>query len=271
MDIDSIPFGVDFQDHFTHALSGTDVLLLIIGGKWLGSSKGKSRRIDDPRDFVRIEVEKAIELNVPILPVLVDSAEMPSPTRLPEALRKISYLNAVDVDSGRDFDHHIERLFRAIDALSPASARPDRKLSAPTAPIVRHRVYYPFVASVALAIVFAAAAVWWFWPRSPTNVLKSTVAPDRADASVACEEEKNLRSLGTQFATYINFTNETSQDVRLYWINHQGGRQLYGNLARRETRSFQTYITHPWLVADLQDKCLGIYMPAASKLDVTIR
>jgi hypothetical protein len=270
MDIDSIPFGVNFQDHFTRALSGTNVLLVIIGARWLGLAKSKERRIDDKKDFVRMEVEKAIELKVPILPVLVEGAEMPPPSRLPASLYELSFLNAAEVDSGRDFDHHIERLFRAIDGFLGAST----KLRSRHNPIGIHQLRWHdlrwMLSALTIVVAGASFAIWWLWP-SPAVPSKSIVTPDGTNTAVSCEEEKNLRSLGTQFATNINFNNASSQAVRLYWINHQGARELYDTLARGETRGFQTYITHPWLAADLQDKCLGIYMPAAVKLEITIR
>jgi hypothetical protein len=272
MDIDSIPFGVNFQDHFTHALSGTHVLLVIIGPRWLGGTPSKKRRIDDIKDFVRIEVEKAIELKVPLLPVLVDGAEMPPSSRLPTNLQELSFLNAAEVDSGRDFDHQVERLFRAIDSILGTSTE-RRSQQDPVITRVHQARWHDFrwmLFAVMILVASVGFAIWWFWPP-PMVPSKSIVTPDSANAAVSCEEERNLRSLGTQFSTYINFTNMSSQAVRLYWINHQGARQLYTTLARSETRSFQTYITHPWIVADLQDRCLGIYMPAPVKLDVTIR
>lgn len=272
MDIDSIPFGVNFQDHFTSALSGTNTLLVIIGPKWLGSTRSRKRRIDDAKDFVRMEVEKAIELRVPILPVLVDSAEMPPPARLPPSLQELSFLNAAEVDSGRDFDHHLDRLFRAIEShLEAPTAPASQKKPIDGAVSQKRRYDFRWVLSALLILVTSAGfGVWWL--RSPLKIAssRSTVAPDNTTAAVACEEEKNLRSLGTQFVTYIYFTNARSEVIRLYWINHQGARQLYATLEHGQTRSFQTYITHPWLVADSQDKCVGIYMPAAVKLDVTI-
>src|SRR5947209_6983867 len=72
MDMDAIPFGVDFRKHLTDAVAGCDVLLAIIGDKWLTVSQNGQRRLDDPRDFVRIEIETALMRGIPVIPVLLD-------------------------------------------------------------------------------------------------------------------------------------------------------------------------------------------------------
>ena len=79
-DIDNIPLGVDFRDHIGNAVGQCDVLLVIIGDQWTGAvdSQGK-RRLDNPSDYVRVEIESALKRNIPVVPVLVENAQMPSP------------------------------------------------------------------------------------------------------------------------------------------------------------------------------------------------
>ena len=102
MDIDSIPFGVDFREHITAAVDQCGILLAVIGRNWAGEA-GTPRRIDDPRDFVRIEIESALERNIPVVPILVDHARMPDEADLPPSLARLAYRNALDLDQGRDF------------------------------------------------------------------------------------------------------------------------------------------------------------------------
>jgi hypothetical protein len=55
-----------------------DALLAVIGKHWVSSADSQDRRrLDDPSDFVRIEIEAALQRNVPVIPVLVDGAAMP--------------------------------------------------------------------------------------------------------------------------------------------------------------------------------------------------
>ena len=117
MDIDSIPFGLDFRKQVQDALMRNDVVLAIIGPKWLGRTRAGSARINETTDPVRIEIEAALARGIPVVPVLVGRANMPREADLPESLKQLSYLNAAEVSSGRDFNQQMERLRRSIDSL----------------------------------------------------------------------------------------------------------------------------------------------------------
>jgi ribosomal protein L12E/L44/L45/RPP1/RPP2 len=115
-DIDNIPLGVDFREHINTMLAETDITLVIIGKRWLGPARGR-RRINDPADPVRIEVETALRRKMPVIPILVEGGGMPKADQLPDSLKDLIYRNGLDVDSGRDFDQHIGRLIRNIDPI----------------------------------------------------------------------------------------------------------------------------------------------------------
>jgi hypothetical protein len=116
-DIDNIPFGIDFRKVINDALHGTDVLIAIVGPNWRGTRKQGSARINDDNDLVRIEVETALQREIPVIPALVGGAIMPKPTELPDSLRDFLFRNAANIDSGRNFDTDIERLMRSMDSL----------------------------------------------------------------------------------------------------------------------------------------------------------
>ncbi len=116
MDIDAIPFGVDFREHIKAAVDECGILLAVIGRHWAGEA-GAARRIDDPRDFVRIEIESALERNLPVVPILIDHARMPGEAELPPSLAGLAYRNALNLDPGRDFDNNINRLIKGIERL----------------------------------------------------------------------------------------------------------------------------------------------------------
>jgi TIR domain len=125
MDIDSIPFGMDFRQQVQNALMENDVVLAIIGPKWVGATRGGAARIHDEADPVRVEIETALKRGIPVIPVLVGKASMPKPVDLPEVLKDLSFLNAAEVSAGRDFNQHIDRLLRSMESLvrpTPASA-----------------------------------------------------------------------------------------------------------------------------------------------------
>jgi uncharacterized protein YecT (DUF1311 family) len=114
-DIDSIRPGIDFRTQIADALKATDVLLVIVGPHWLGRGEGAASRMDNEADPVRIEVETALKRDIPIVPVLVRGVKMPEVGELPGSLRDFAFRHAVNVDGGRDFDHHIEGLIRSLD------------------------------------------------------------------------------------------------------------------------------------------------------------
>src|SRR5262245_58407928 len=72
-DVDSIPYGADFRKVIQEAVGQCDVLLAVIGDDWLTvqDADGK-RRIDNPDDYVHVEVASALERNIPVIPVLVE-------------------------------------------------------------------------------------------------------------------------------------------------------------------------------------------------------
>jgi len=145
-DIDDIPPGVDFRKHIDEALQETDVLIVVIGRRWVGSAKPGNVRIHDEADPVRIEVETALKRNIAIVPVLVGDTRMPTSAQLPASLKEFTFRNAVRIDSGQDFDHHTDRLLRAMDrALQresnpPPAAEPaaiEARTAAPNEPVRR--------------------------------------------------------------------------------------------------------------------------------------
>jgi hypothetical protein len=116
-DVDSIPFGVDFRQHVSIAVGDCRVLLAIIGRDWLGTGTGGAqRRIDDATDFVRIEIESALERSIVVIPVLVQGASMPTESDLPRSLHALTYRNAIAVRPDPDFHQDVARLIKSIEA-----------------------------------------------------------------------------------------------------------------------------------------------------------
>jgi hypothetical protein len=116
-DVESIPLGSDFRKHLKDAVGRCDVLIAVIGRQWttIQNENGK-RRLDDPRDHLRIEVESALERDIAVIPVLVQGAVVPDEETLPEPLRPLAYRNAQPVRPDPDFNHDLERLMSGIEA-----------------------------------------------------------------------------------------------------------------------------------------------------------
>jgi len=130
MDFDNIPLGSDFREHLHVSLEKCDVLLAVIGPNWTGKvADANKNRLSDPADFVRLEIQVALERNIPIIPVLVGDATMPSEEDLPPDLKPLLYRQAAAVDMARDFHVHAQRLIDGIKRLKSdrdSESSPDR-------------------------------------------------------------------------------------------------------------------------------------------------
>lgn len=115
-DVDSIPLGLDFKEYLDMKVGECDVLLAIIGDEWLtASDSAGNRRLDDPTDFVRIEIESALQRKIPVIPLLVRDAHMPREADLPASLHKLVYRNGTPIRSDPDFHRDMDRLIAALE------------------------------------------------------------------------------------------------------------------------------------------------------------
>ncbi len=122
MDIDNIPLGVDFRAHLDGQVQKCDVMLAIVSDHWLGQSPTSTqRRIDSPTDFVRTEVESALRRRIPVVPVLVGRAGLPTSEELPDALREFAYRQAAEVRHGPHLKSQLDRLTQFLAAVSASS------------------------------------------------------------------------------------------------------------------------------------------------------
>ena len=101
-DVDSINLGGDFVQAITAAVGSCDVLLALIGSLWLTlTDESGQRRLDDPDDFVRLEIEAALTRNVRVIPILIDGARMPRIDELPDSLVSLGRRQALELNPNR--------------------------------------------------------------------------------------------------------------------------------------------------------------------------
>lgn len=88
MDVDSIEAGLDFAKVIDAEVAKCDVMLVVIGKDWLDVRDASGRRrLDNPGDFVRLEVERALRRDIRVVPVLVDGASLPKAEELPAGMQ----------------------------------------------------------------------------------------------------------------------------------------------------------------------------------------
>jgi outer membrane protein assembly factor BamB len=114
IDVDSIEAGTDFNVVIRDRLAQCDVFLALIGRNWVRCTNQRGdRRLDDPADFVRIEVGQALGRAMRFIPVLVGGAQMPRPEDLPADIQPLVLHNAHEIPD-RFFDQSVQQLISAL-------------------------------------------------------------------------------------------------------------------------------------------------------------
>jgi TIR domain len=114
MDVSAIEPGRDFRKAIDQSVATCSVLLAMIGQEWLDMKDSRGlRRLDDPNDFVRIELASALRRDIPVVPVLVRGAKMPLAEQLPDDLKELAYRNAVELTHAR-WKSDVEVLLHAL-------------------------------------------------------------------------------------------------------------------------------------------------------------
>ena len=183
MDVAGIRPGVDFVQAIEQNVADCGVLLAIIGPTWasIANASGQ-RRLDDPNDFVVLEIASALKREVPVIPVLVHAAKMPSQDQLPESLKSFSHRNSVELSHAR-WPSDVQLLIEALNSyVAPSKATiqepvhatvpvqlPPPHQPATTAPPAVKKSSVPWIAGIgALVVIVAAIAIYLVMRHAPS-------------------------------------------------------------------------------------------------------
>jgi len=201
-DVNSIELGADFVKVITDAVGSCDVLLALIGRKWLRiTGHGRTRRLDDPNDFVRLEIEAALKRDVLVIPILVDGAVMPRAEDLPASIAPLVRRQALELSPqrfGADTANLLKVMERTLtdlqeeqqgedqpEAPTPKNATVEHPAASPPTP-GPGRTRRPFrvsrragIAAAAAVLVTAAsvAVVMQAWPLNRDSLGTSPTTP----------------------------------------------------------------------------------------------
>jgi Tfp pilus assembly protein PilF len=176
MDIDGIALGADFVKAIQKKVSECDVLIAVIGERWLTSEDGRGgRRLDNPEDFVRMEIATALKRDIRVIPVLVDGVVMPPSTDLPDDLKPLVRRNALLVrDTG--FDDDCRRL---VAAIKQAQAEGPQKAPG------RMQARTKWLLAVVLALIAGVGLIWFAVHKEPPGVLLTPTPTTEGGANAA--------------------------------------------------------------------------------------
>ena len=113
MDIDSIPFGLDFREHIRETLNRCDVMIALVGPNWIGRDPSGNHILNET-DWVRIEIESALNKKIPLIPLLIDGSRMPKPEDLPDVLKNFVFRQSAALDRD-NFRAQMDKLISSID------------------------------------------------------------------------------------------------------------------------------------------------------------
>ena len=183
MDVDNIPAGVDFAADLNNQVTACRVFLAVIGPNWLDAKDESGvRRLDNPDDFVTIEIAAALARgDIRVIPVLVDNARMPKADKLPESIKPLVRRNAVELRNSQ-FRRDAEMLVaRMREALVPTrSVAPGQEAAGPG----KWRV--PVVVVVAVALLLLIGGGYAFIQKRAATEMQQVVA-------VKAEQDRQAR------------------------------------------------------------------------------
>ena len=176
MDLDTIRGGDNFETVIEEKISQCDVLLAVIGERWLTiTGVNGSRRLDMADDFVRLEIAKALERGVRVIPVLVGGATMPHQDDLPNDLRPLSFHQAMDL---RDAHFHAdaEQLMDELNKTVPSIKSRPRKLKS-------NRLALAVSSVLAVAVIVGGILVFrQMKPAIPSAQAVNPIATDKSES-----------------------------------------------------------------------------------------
>jgi hypothetical protein len=155
-DVDKIPHGVDFREFIDKTIRGCKVVLIVIGPRWLDLTDESGRRLDQPNDPVRIEVETALRHRKRVIPVLIDEAGMPDTPQLPATIVQLAAQNAAPMHNNQYFEHDINALLDDVTRMGVARKTQGFIQNPPAAGFLSGR---QTAAIVGLPLVFVAIGV----------------------------------------------------------------------------------------------------------------
>ena len=164
-DVDNIRPGENFTEAIRRKIEASDVLFVVIGPRWLtAAGPHGQRRLEDPTDLVRLEIEMGFERKMRVIPVLLPGAAMPTANELPDTLASLARLNAYEIRETH-FDQDVRQLIAEV------------KFSSRLNPYLLSRARAMYL--VILAIVFVAAMVFSRFWLHPLFVMTREQARDR--------------------------------------------------------------------------------------------
>jgi hypothetical protein len=208
-DIEGILIGTDFPTALDERLRKSDIVLAVIGPNWLGVTGADQSRLSNKDDYVRLEIEGALEKNIPVIPVLIDGVAMPAVESLPASIRRFAFRQAIELSSGRDFNVHINRLIAAIEDLV---GRKRRRVS--------RALYWSVFAAAAVLLAAGLLYALRVFERPNGERQAQAIAQCNSELTLECAQRGGVFGADAALAALMSCKSAellTSDDARVRW------------------------------------------------------
>lgn len=184
MDVDSIGLGRDFRTVLQERLASCDVMLALIGRDWLqGKDKSGRRRLENPSDYVRLEIAAALKRNIPVTPVLLHGAEMPTAEQLPENLSDLAYRNCFELSHNR-WDSDVQELIKRLGLASRNTPAPESHTGSAS------RTPWLAIAGISALVIATAAGGFLYYQKIVQDRFKAEIEARLAAANAEANKFK---------------------------------------------------------------------------------
>jgi hypothetical protein len=243
---------------------------------------------------IQREIERAVAKGVPILPVRIEEV---TPTKSMEYfLGAIHWLDALSPP----FEKHLAHLAETVKAM----LKIDGDIHGRSASDVARRIFVPkpigdselakqcaddakqptataraarpsgllLAIGGAALLALVAGGVWLYRPNPPAPAASAPAVPAPAApaAAASCAQERGAKSAASTTPATIIFNNKTAALIKIFWLNFQGERKLYGEMPAGASGRQGTYVDHLWVVTNAQGDCLGFYRAEVASPEFTI-
>jgi TPR repeat protein len=185
IDVDNMPAGSDFVEYLGKQVANCDIFLCAIGPHWLDNKDDEGRRrLDQPDDFVRVEIAEALKRKIPVIPVLIDGARVPKARELPDDLAPLTRRQAVEVRNsqfGRDAVNLTQQIRAILKEKRPAPSR----------------AVLAGILGAAVLLVFGLLGLYWAkiapvpWMNSGADSLTAKDLPNKQTVSTSDGRQSN--------------------------------------------------------------------------------
>jgi hypothetical protein len=227
IDIYRMQVGSDFRDQIYKALDTCDVFIALVGPRWL-MPDSRRVRISNENDWVHIEIAAALAKKVPLVPLLIDGTKMPHPEELPEDIRNFVFRAALNLDTGIDFENHIQRLIMSLDRIltSGATARPIGTRGLPSHPkdIFKETIRVLRSGGKSIVLLFAAvltsALLLMAYKYGSVDDILARLRRD--DSAKSDDSQERIEEPALQYARQ----GWNKEDRDLFYTENQGSRMM---------------------------------------------